>query len=236
MMMEIRLTEDGSNTLYVPEIEECYHSTCGAVMESRHVFINSGLQHFISCNRNTAEENGLDTGGCESQRVRILEIGFGTGLNTFLTLLEAERLKIQVDYTTLELFPVSVDEALKLNYPEILFAERTLFEKIHRLPWEDRQVVTPYFKLHKAKVDFIGYELKAFYDVIYFDAFSPEKQPEMWTKNRFDMIYKYAGNNAALTTYCAKGAVRRAMQAAGFVVERLPGAPGKREMLRGRRK
>ena len=241
MQTEVRLTDDGSCTLYVPEIDECYHSIHGAVQESMHVSITAGFLKYVSLNRqdNISEpkmdEDGLETVCSELRRINVLEIGFGTGLNAYLTLLEAERLKIHVCYTALELYPLPAVEALKLNYPEILFTKRGLFEKIHLLPWEDEQAVSPYFTLCKEQVDFTGHELKDSYDVIYFDAFSPEKQPEMWYENRFYMIYKHSGENAVLTTYCAKGVVRRAMLSAGFVVERLQGPPGKREMLRGRR-
>jgi len=219
MRTEMRLTNDGSHTLYVPDIDECYHSTYGAVQESAHIFIKDG---FLKYGKGSKPD-----GGC----IKVLEIGFGTGLNAYLTLLEAERLKRQVCYTALELYPLAADAALKLNYPEILSAERSLFEKIHLLSWDERQVVSPYFTLCKMKVDFTGCELDDWYDVIYFDAFSPEKQPEMWSENRFRMIYNHSGKNAVLVTYCAKGSVRRAMQAAGFVVERLPGPEGKREII-----
>ena len=218
MLKKVILTEDGSHTLYVKEIDESYHSTHGAVQESTHIFINMGLKAFLSENE-----------------VRVLEIGFGTGLNAYLTLLEAEKIKKPIHYTTLELFPLSVDEALLLNYPEILREDRKLFEKIHRSSWGEDVDVASFFTLHKIKADFTKYEIQGLYDVIYFDAFSPEKQPEMWAEDGFRKIYEHSVNGAVMTTYCAKGVVRRAMQSAGFVVERLPGPPGKREILRGRR-
>ncbi len=138
-------------------------------------------------------------------------------------------------YITLELYPLTVDDAVQLNYPEILHGERSLFEKIHFLPWNEHCEMGPYFSLHKVDVDFVRYDLFGLYDVIYFDAFSPEKQPEMWSKRGFCEIFEHSNNGAVLTTYCAKGVVRRAMQSAGFVMERLPGPPGKREILRGRK-
>ena len=222
MQKEVVLTEDGSHTLRVAEIDECYHSTHGAVQESMHIFINAGLKVFLSEERVSEDE------------VRVLEVGFGTGLNAYLTLLEAEKSRKTIHYTTLELYPLSADEALMLNYPETLCGERELFEKIHRSPWDEDNVITSFFTIHKIKADFVGYELQGLYDVIYFDAFSSEKQPEMWMEGGFRKIYENSGNGAVITTYCAKGAVRRAMQSAGFVVERLPGPPGKREILRGR--
>ena len=216
MQREVILTEDGSNTLYMEEIDECYHSTHGAVQESQHIFIEAGLKAFLS-------ENA----------VHVLEIGFGTGLNAYLTMLEAEKNKKTVHYTTLELYPLPVDEALLLNYPEILREDRKLFEKIHRSPWDEDVDVTSFFTLHKIMADFTKYEIQRLYDVIYFDAFSPEKQPEMWVEDGFRKIYEHSVNGAVMTTYCAKGSVRRAMQSAGFIIERLPGPPGKREILRG---
>jgi tRNA U34 5-methylaminomethyl-2-thiouridine-forming methyltransferase MnmC len=220
METEIRLTEDGSHTLHVPGIDECYHSTHGAIQESIHIFINEGLKTFLSAS---------------DQSINVLEIGFGTGLNAFLTLMEAGRLKRRVHYTTLELSPLAVDHALLLNYPEMLGGDRYLFEEIHQTPWDEVTEITPYFTVQKVNADFTGYKLPGWYDVIYFDAFSPEKQPEMWSEERFADIYEHSAGGAVLTTYCAKGAVRRAMQSAGFIVERLPGPPGKREILRGRK-
>jgi len=220
------MTEDGSHTLYVAEIDECYHSTHGAVQESAHIFITEGLKAFVSA--------CMQDEDCEKlPHMNVLEIGFGTGLNAYLTIFEAERLKIGVRYTSIELFPLPAMVARQLNYPEKLCKERDLFDKIHDLSWGEMHQVSSFFSLHKVQADFIRYELRDRYDVIYFDAFSPEKQSEMWSENCFRKLYKHCNENAVLTTYCAKGAVRRAMQSAGFIVERLPGPPGKREILRG---
>ena len=218
MRKEIVLTEDGSHTLRVVEIDECYHSTHGAIQESTHIFIDAGLKEFTPVDE-----------------IRVLEIGFGTGLNAFLTLLDAEKNKKNIHYTTIELYPLPADEVLLLNYPETLSEDRGLFEEIHRSPWGGDTEITSFFTLHKIKADFVGYKLQGLYDVIYFDAFSPEKQPEMWMEDGFCKIYEHSGDRAVITTYCAKGVVRRAMQSAGFVMERLPGPPGKREILRGRK-
>jgi len=218
MQTELKLTEDGSHTLFVPGIDECYHSTHGAIQESQYIFIEAGLKQ------------------CQKEEVRILEIGFGTGLNAFLTLLEAERSEKCILYTSLELYPVEIEKALQLNYPEELAPEkRQTFEKMHAAVWNMEVPITPFFKLNKIETDFTGFVFKDKFDVVYFDAFSPEKQPEMWSEALFATIYSHCNAGAVLTTYCAKGVVRRAMQAAGFVVERLPGPPGKREILRGRK-
>lgn len=210
------LTEDGSHTLFVPEIEECYHSSHGAIQESRHIFIEAGLKQ------------------CSKSEINVLEVGFGTGLNAFLTLIEAEKSGKYIRYTSLEKHPVEIEKAMQLNYPEILSpANLTIFEYIHTSTWNMDVEMTPYFTLKKIVTDFTLYVPEDKFDVIFFDAFSPEKQPEMWTQERFEMIFKCCNPEAVLTTYCAKGAIRRAMQTAGFRVERLNGPPGKREMLRG---
>lgn len=212
---EIKITEDGSHTLFVPAIDEYYHSTKGAVQESRHIFINAGLKE------------------CKKPIINVLEIGFGTGLNALLTGLERD---ITVNYTTIELYPIPLDQALKLNYPEILGEESNfIFEKIHSCVWEKPIRITDNFTITKLQGDFTKIDFTTSFDVIYFDAFSPEKQAEMWSEEMFRKLYLCAPENAVLTTYCAKGAVRRAMKAAGFRVERLPGPPGKREIMRARK-
>ncbi|MEI7504002.1 MAG: tRNA (5-methylaminomethyl-2-thiouridine)(34)-methyltransferase MnmD [Paludibacter sp.] len=216
MQSELRITEDGSHTLFVPEIDECYHSTHGAVQESRHIFIEAALKK------------------CDKSEIRVLEIGFGTGLNAFLTLVEAERSGKQIHYTSLEKFPVSIEKALLLNYPEEIDSEeRVAFELMHTSPWNVEVQILANFSLKKIETDFTKHKFIEMFDVVYFDAFSPEKQPEMWTEQRFESLFAHCNGGAILTTYCAKGVVRRAMQAAGFVVERLAGPPGKREILRG---
>ena len=238
MKKDIVITEDGSHTLRVREIDECYHSTHGAVQESEYIFVNSALKHFLSVCRTDCfcetmtDKRGDGISAGNRREIRVLEIGFGTGLNTYLTLLEAEKMNLVINYTSLELYPLSVEYASLLNYPELIDADRELFEKIHRSSWDEDNNITSFFVLHKIKADFTEYEIQGLYDVIYFDAFSPEKQPEMWTDDMFKKINGHSGHEAVMTTYCAKGAVRRAMQAAGFVMERLPGPQGKREILR----
>lgn len=218
MHSELLITEDGSHTLFVPAIDETYHSTHGAIQESRHIFINAGFEK------------------CNKQEISVLEIGFGTGLNTFLTLLEAEGSRKKIRYTSLEKFPVSIEKAFQLNYPEQI-GQGNLegFGLIHSAAWNEPVIISPFFTLNKVETDFTTYDFNGKYDLIYFDAFSPEKQPEMWDEKLFSRIFRHCNKGAVLTTYCAKGAVRRALQAAGFVVERLPGPPGKREMLRATR-
>ena len=216
MNCEILITSDGSHTLFVPEIDECYHSTHGAIQESRHIFIEAGLNH------------------CSKLEINILEIGFGTGLNAFLAFLEAEKNGLKIRYTTLEKYPVTSEKSDLLNYPSIIVpSKQNIFEKMHKCKWNESIKLTDFFQLEKIKCDFAHFEHNSNYDLVFFDAFSPEKQPEMWTQEQFQKIYAHCNSGAILTTYCAKGIVRRALQNAGFEVERLPGPPGKREILRG---
>lgn len=222
--MELEQTADGSYTLYVPELDEHYHSVKGALTESQHIFIEMGLKHSP-----VAEP-------------RILEIGLGTGLNAFLTLLTAEEIRKKVYYTGIERYPLSEDTVHKLNYPGLIGkGHEDDYYAIHRAGWETDKVLSPWFTLHKIEGDFTrlfhSEEARqtslSGYDIIYFDAFAPEKQPEMWEQSLFNSLYEILNKGGILTTYCAKGIVRRMLQATGFTVERLPGPPGgKREILR----
>ena len=217
MERKIIETSDGSKSLYLPEFDETYHSRHGALQEAFHVFIRSGLDLFE-----------------EGSEVSILEMGFGTGLNCFITWLEAQRRNLKVHYCGLEAFPVSIEMALELDYPDALgHAEsRAVFERMHRSPWDQTIELDKNFHLRKAKGLFSDFNEKAAYDLIYFDAFGPRVQPELWTEAVFEKMYQALGRKGILVTYSAKGSVRRALQAVGFAVERLPGPPGKREMLR----
>jgi len=216
MNAELRLTEDGSHTLFVPEIDECYHSSYGAIQESKHIFIDRGLKF------------------CSNIQLNVLEIGFGTGLNAFLTLNEVVSSGQIINYTALEKYPVEHTLANQLNYAGLISPEHTaIFEKIHSSAWNEAIQLLPNYSLLKVETDFTTFDFSETYDVIYFDAFSPEKQAEMWTSNQFEKLYKCCNFGAVLITYCAKGIVRRAMQEAGFKVERLDGPLGKRHVLRG---
>lgn len=214
--MNIEQTADGSYTLYVPELDEHYHSVKGALTESQHIFINMGLKH------------------SSVSSPRILEIGLGTGLNCFLTLLNAEEDKRHIHYTSIERFPLGMDVIQKLDYPSIIGRGHNAdYLAIHQAPWEEDTKLSPWFTLHKVEGDFTNYTFEKGYDIIYFDAFAPEKQPEMWEQSLFNSLYQILNEGGILTTYCAKGIVRRMLQSAGFIVERLAGPPGgKREILR----
>lgn len=215
----LQLTADGSHTLFIPEMDEHYHSVNGAVQESRHVFVDAGLRHV------------------EGREITVLEIGFGTGLNAFLTLLEAKASRKVVHYHSVELYPLGREEVHALNYGEVVCpAGQDLFEALHEAQWEIPVWITDSFELHKIKGDANRSDLPDGIDLVYFDAFAPDKQPEMWNREIFGRLYARMRPGGILTTYCAKGAVRRMMKEAGYAVERIPGPPGKREMLRAIKK
>ncbi|NPA38089.1 MAG: tRNA (5-methylaminomethyl-2-thiouridine)(34)-methyltransferase MnmD [Chlorobi bacterium] len=211
--IELKLSEDGSHTLFVPELNEHYHSVYGAKTESIHVFINSGLKHL------------------NKENIRILEIGFGTGLNALLTALYKGNHKIE--YHSIEKYPLNTEIEKQLQISENTTPEeKNLFDDIHSCKWNTESEIIPGFKLLKIEADLLTFSFTHKYDLVYFDAFGPDVQPEMWSTGIFRKIYNSMNKNGILTTYSAKGAVRRAMQDVGFRVERLPGPPHKREMLR----
>ena len=210
----IEITADGSPTLFLPEMNEHYHSINGAVQESQHVYLEAGFNQ------------------CFKNPIQVLELGFGTGLNVLLTAMEAERRRVQVIYTTLEKYPLPSKIVEELHY----FVEKEKwFQEIHAMEWEKVLALTSFFTLQKIRTDFRDYPYSEKYDVVYYDAFAPDKQPEVWSQELFDMLFNAMHPAGILTTYCAKGHIRRMMQRSGFSVERIPGPPGKREMLRARK-
>ncbi|PKB43645.1 tRNA U34 5-methylaminomethyl-2-thiouridine-forming methyltransferase MnmC [Cellulophaga sp. RHA19] len=216
MKRKIITTGDGSKTIQIEDWNEQYHSIHGAVQEAYHVFIKHGLSLF------------------KDEPVSILEIGFGTGLNAIITALEAFKSNLTINYTGVEAYPVSLEEVSQLNYIEQLNAKESadVFAKMHKVEWEVSNTILPNFQLLKRKQDFLEITDKATCNLIYFDAFGARVQPELWTETVFKIMYNALKTNGVLVTYAAKGSVRRAMLAVGFKVERLPGPPGKREMLR----
>ncbi|WP_423127803.1 tRNA (5-methylaminomethyl-2-thiouridine)(34)-methyltransferase MnmD [Gaoshiqia sp. Z1-71] len=209
-------TEDGSHTLYVPEIKEHFHSIHGAVQESKHVFIENGLQQ------------------CPKDELTILEIGFGTGLNALLTLMYKGP-KI-IHYFGIEKYPLAENEFKRLNYPEQLGENlKGPFLKIHECLWNQAIAIVPGFQLTKVEADLPDFDFSELppIDLIYFDAFAPDKQPEMWQEAIFAKIAQNTVSGGRFVTYCAKGEVRRALIRCGFKMQRLPGPPGKKEMLSG---
>jgi len=217
---KIITTGDGSKTIQIEDWNEQYHSKHGAINEANHVFIKSGLLHFCHLYPKTTN-------------ISILEIGFGTGLNAFLTAIEAERLNITIDYVGVEAYPVAESEISQLNYAQKIDKDKsTLFKKLHAIEWEIASSLTNTLKLTKRQQFFSDVADVEQFDIIYFDAFGSRVQPELWTKAIFQIMYNALKPNGVLVTYAAIGKVKRAMKELGFTVERLEGPPGKRHMLR----
>lgn len=219
MKRTIITTADGSKTIHLEAWDEQYHSKHGAIQEAYHVFVEHGLS------------------AIKKKHISILEIGFGTGLNALITLIEAKSRDLQIDYTGVEKYPVMATELDQLNYISELKAEeyKDLFRLMHSSSWEEKTKVASYFRLCKQQKDFAKIKEVQVYDLVYFDAFGARVQPELWTEDIFQIMFNSLKKNGILVTYSAKGSVRRAMLAVGFQVERLPGPPGKREMLRATR-
>lgn len=223
MKREIITTGDGSKTIHIPEWDEHYHSKHGAIQEARHVFLQMGLDHYVS-------QEFYDP----SQTVAILEMGFGTGLNALLTFFEAQKNKVIIAYTGVEAYPISEEEVQAVNYTSLLEEQgaHEIYTQLHKIPWESEQEISSEFQVLKRKQRFEDIVDHNQFDLVYFDAFGARVQPELWGEDIFSKMYTALRTHGVLVTYAAKGSVRRAMQAVGFEVERLPGPPGKREMLR----
>lgn len=219
MKRNIIQTRDGSTTIHIEEWDECYHSRFGAIQEAQHVFIKNGLSLF------------------ENSSISILEIGFGTGLNAFITFLESKRLKQTIDYTGVEAYPVSAEEVLLMNYIPELNAENenAIFEKMHECNWEEPISLRDDFVFAKRKQFFADIDDIEKFDLIYFDAFGFDAQPELWSTAIFKKMHDALKPKGVLVTYAARGVVKRSMIEVGFTVEKLAGPPGKREMFRARK-
>lgn len=212
MKKELILTKDGSHSLYVPLLNETYHSVHGAVAEAQHVFIKNGLQ---------AHNKTV---------LSILEIGFGTGLNALLTYENLAEKKIH--YTSLEPFPIIEAIFAQLNYHQFCNSEKSVFLALHEANWEKEVPINANFILQKSTKTIQTLQSITKYDIIYFDAFAPEKQPEMWEKEVLEKCFHLLNQNGFLVSYCAKGIVKRTLKEIGFKLETLQGPPGKREMIR----
>jgi tRNA U34 5-methylaminomethyl-2-thiouridine-forming methyltransferase MnmC len=223
-------TSDGSHSLFVHSLNETYHSRHGAMQESQWVFIKHGLDFARPPLREIPELSSRGTVP-ERSRGRLLEVGFGTGLNALLAMRWAEEHKVHVHFTTLETNVLSMELAEQLNYASSE-QEHSDFLKMHAAEWNQDIDITRHFTLHKALREVQSEVSESQFDVIFFDAFGPPTQPEMWTADIFLRMFNSLKPGGILVTYCAKGQVRRDMQSVGFTVERLPGPPGKREMLR----
>jgi tRNA U34 5-methylaminomethyl-2-thiouridine-forming methyltransferase MnmC len=218
-LLDIIKCEDGSHTLYRNDLDEHYHSTFGAIAESRHIFIEAGLNFQLK----------------NLKKINVLELGFGTGLNALLTQLEAENKKIEIYYTGIESIKLSPEIHSKLNYPEQLINEKAkeYYESIHQSAWDCIHQLSSNFHLHKIESKIEDVDLpQNHFDLVYFDAFAPDVQPELWTTAIFQKLIESMNKGAVLLTYSCKGNVKRAMRSAGFEFKKLPGPKGKREFLR----
>lgn len=224
--MYIITTKDGSNSLFTEQYNEIYHSGNGAIQEGTHVFIRSGFDYAVQA--------FLPTGDVKNE-LKIFEVGFGTGLNGLLTVIAAHKQNVNVYYETIERHPISLEVIKELNYTQLLENEkyRPPFHSMHLSNWNEEHTITPYFNFKKNDASFLDFQLlpNAFH-LVYFDAFAPENQPEMWTLKVMQKIYDSLMPNGILVSYCSKVSFQKTLIEAGFVIEKLAGPPGKREMVR----
>ncbi|RXK83559.1 tRNA (5-methylaminomethyl-2-thiouridine)(34)-methyltransferase MnmD [Filimonas effusa] len=220
-----QITRDGSHTISIPSLDVTFHSVYGAIQESMWVFIISGWKYWLQ-QPQVAE--------APEQAVRILEMGFGTGLNALLTLQQARLTEQPVFYQSVEQYPLTAEEADGLNYADQLndASLAPYLEQLHSSAWNEDLSLTPYFTLHKSHAALQDLQTDHRFHIIYYDAFAPRAQPELWTEEIFSQLIGYLEPSGILLTYCSKSIVRKAMQAAGFTVEKIQGPPHKREMLR----
>jgi tRNA U34 5-methylaminomethyl-2-thiouridine-forming methyltransferase MnmC len=215
MNRELRITDDGSHTVFYKDLDEPYHSVYGAIQESRHVFIEQGFFQL----RQTP--------------VRILEVGLGTALNLLLTVFSSEEKGTEVYYHAVEKYPLLPEEYNQLNFNKFLPDHGSEWlSSIHDAAWDTEVRITNWFTIFKERSDVKAMKTSGRFDLVYFDAFAPDKQPELWGTEVFTMLATLMNQGAVLVTYTAKGSVRRTMQSCGFRVEKVPGPPGKREMIR----
>lgn len=216
--IEVLITEDGSSSLRRKDLGEGYHSTFGAIAEGLHIFINAGLRNI--------EKQSL---------INILEIGFGTGLNAILTLDYSNKESQNIYYETIEKYPLSQEIISQLNYGKVLSLEDE-FLKIHSVSWNENAKINNLFSINKIDKPAENLNYKTdFFDIIYFDAFAPQFEENLWQQEMFTKLYSSLKEGGLLVTYCCKGDVKRALKASGFQIEKLPGPKGKREILRAKK-
>ena len=213
-MNQLVKTSDGSHTIYVPEMNEHYHSIHGAVQESEHIFIKAGYE------------------SCNAEPLNIFEAGFGTGLNALLTAVRAAKDNREVFYTSIEKYPIAPDLIKLLNHYEFAGTDgKRIFDNIQSSPWDQMNCICNNFNLNKIKGDLTDFIPVYPVDLVYYDAFGPDKQPSMWTREIFEKIASAMRTGGILVTYSSKGEVKRNLRSVGFDVKLLPGPPGKREMI-----
>jgi tRNA U34 5-methylaminomethyl-2-thiouridine-forming methyltransferase MnmC len=213
---KIITTNDGSHSILVPELNEQYHSVHGAIQEAEHVFLKMGLDDFIN------QDRGF---------LNVFEVGFGTGLNALLSAEWAKANQQALNYTSIEKYPILKEEFEQLNYGDLIGQEE-LYQKINSSKWNEFVGISDKFNLRKLEMDLNEDFLPDGFDVIFFDAFAPNKQPKLWSVSVFEKIFKIMNKKAVLVTYCCQGQARRNMISAGFSVKKVQGPPGKREMLK----
>jgi len=213
-MNKIIITRDKSNTIFNEQVKESYHSLHGALTESLHVFIKTGL-HFFG-----------------KKKINLLEIGLGTGLNAFLTLKDSIEKNIEINYVAIEPYPLSYNLIKKLNYSSLIKIDEEKIKKIHLCDFDKPSMITSRFMFVKYKKKLENLQIKQKFNLIYFDAFSPTMQPKIWNKSNFSKLYAMMKKKSILVTYCSKGKVRRDLESLGFIVEKIKGPPGKREIIR----
>jgi tRNA U34 5-methylaminomethyl-2-thiouridine-forming methyltransferase MnmC len=209
---EFLLTKDGSHTIFIPELNETYHSKNGAIQESYHVYIKNGI-HLLNV-----------------EEINILEIGFGTGLNALLTFIESKKQNLKINYHTVEAFPLDLETVRSVNYTDFI-GEKEFYENIHQLSWNETHEINSNFKFTKHLMNFKEIDFEEKFDIIYFDAFGYDVQPDLWTLSQFQKMYKALKINGLLTTYACRIIIIQNMKEAGLEPIKKEGAPGKREML-----
>lgn len=218
---KVFITDDGSHSMFSEKHGVSYHSKYGAIQETEHVFINAAFRHQLSSSPSS---------------LTILDIGFGTGLNAYMTLLEANQHQVKVNYTGIEAYPISMETVQTLNYAEFLQQDNYIFRKLHQVTWNEVHTLSAFFGFIKNKKRFEDLNFENQFDIIYFDAFAPNAQPELWEEVILQKMFDALKVNGVLTTYCAKGIVKRTLKKVGFTIEAIPGPPGKREMTRAIKK
>jgi len=220
---QLIITDDGSHTIYVPSLHETYHSKFGAIQESLHVFINEGLGYWLTHNKR------------KSKTLRVLEVGFGTGLNALLSAIYMkDHPEISLKYHALEPKPLPAEITEKLNYYQILRSGKQIWDRIHNCKWDIEARITGNVQLFKdsTRVENFKNPYAYPYDLVFFDAFAPSKQPELWKPAVFEKLFNLMSESGYLVTFCARGQFKRDLKSVGFHVETLPGPPGKLEMVR----
>jgi tRNA U34 5-methylaminomethyl-2-thiouridine-forming methyltransferase MnmC len=214
---QIIATADGSHSLYLADLDETYHSRNGAIQEALHVFVQHGLRPLLQV----------------KSEINVLEVGFGTGLNTVLSLLDVQDSDARINYHSIEKYPLAINLAMQLNYTECIgSAASGVYSKIHLAEWQKQHQISPNFSLFKDACDLDNLQMNEWADLVFYDAFGPRVQPNMWNHQKLGIVHRAMRTGGILVTYCAQGQFKRVLKDLNFKTESLPGPPGKREMTR----